>query len=186
MIDGKYGFIDKSGQVVIKPQFTSPGGFSEGLALVRIGGKILDPKPYLTIIDPLGGKYVYIDKSGNALIKLGSEVESIHPFSEGLAAIEMKKKDGYLYCGYIGKSGETLIAPKFGGCESFSDGVARIIYKGKFHYIDKSGNIIITTPYDMAWDFRDGLAFVQSGDDVRDAKYGYIDKTGKVVWQPSK
>jgi WG containing repeat len=87
---------------------------------------------------------------------------------------------------YIGRSGEILIEPQFGGCESFSDGVARIIYEGKFHYIDKWGNIIITTPYEMAWDFRDGLAFVQSGDDISEAKYGYIDKTGKVVWQPSK
>jgi len=36
---GKWGFIDKSGKLVISPQFDaiSHGGFSEGLASVRIG-----------------------------------------------------------------------------------------------------------------------------------------------------
>lgn len=184
MIGGKYGFIDKSGQVIIKPQFSSPGTFSEGLALVRVGGNIIEYSPSLRMTLPPGGRYVYIDKTGNALIRLPAEVENAQPFSEGLAAIEVKKEDGRL-CGYIGQSGETLIEPKFGGCKRFSDGMAMVTHEGKIQYVDKEGKITITTPYEMAWDFRDGLAFVQSGDG-RGARWGYIDKTGKVVWPPSK
>jgi hypothetical protein len=45
--DGYCGFIDKSGKVVIKPQFTWASQFSGGLANVMVG-------------DKMG----YIDKSG--------------------------------------------------------------------------------------------------------------------------
>ena len=36
---GKSGFIDKTGRIVINPQFDLPAFFSEGLAAVFIGGK---------------------------------------------------------------------------------------------------------------------------------------------------
>jgi hypothetical protein len=47
MIDEKYGFNDKNGEIVIKPQFDWTFAFSEGLADVRIDEK-----------------YGYIDKKG--------------------------------------------------------------------------------------------------------------------------
>lgn len=49
VLNGKVGYIDKTGKLVIQPQFDSPFqlSFQEGLALVTIGGK--------------GG---YIDKAG--------------------------------------------------------------------------------------------------------------------------
>ena len=34
-MESKYGFIDKSGKVVIEPQFDGVSDFSEGLAKVR-------------------------------------------------------------------------------------------------------------------------------------------------------
>jgi len=34
-MESKYGFIDKSGKVVIEPQFDEVRAFSEGLAKVR-------------------------------------------------------------------------------------------------------------------------------------------------------
>jgi len=36
---GKYGYIDKTGRVVIKPQFDHGEDFSDGMACVKIGGK---------------------------------------------------------------------------------------------------------------------------------------------------
>jgi hypothetical protein len=47
MRDGKYGFIDATGQMVIEPQFLGAEGFWNGLAQVQ-----------------LEGQYGYIDHSG--------------------------------------------------------------------------------------------------------------------------
>ena len=38
-IDSKWGYINKAGQVVIKPQFDYADDFSEGLTLVRVDDK---------------------------------------------------------------------------------------------------------------------------------------------------
>jgi hypothetical protein len=50
--DRKWGYIDKSGNVVIQPQFADARFFSEGLACVTPDGK----------------KYGYIDKTGQFVI----------------------------------------------------------------------------------------------------------------------
>jgi len=51
-IDGKYGYINQTGNFIIQPQFEDADSFSEGLAAVRINGK-----------------YGYIDKTGQILIE---------------------------------------------------------------------------------------------------------------------
>ncbi|EOZ2107593.1 WG repeat-containing protein, partial [Campylobacter coli] len=51
-LNGKWGFIDKSGKIVIESKFDSGGHFSEGLAGVK-----------------LNGKYGLIDKSGKIVIE---------------------------------------------------------------------------------------------------------------------
>ncbi|MFH5163641.1 WG repeat-containing protein [Campylobacter coli] len=51
-LNRKYGFIDKSGKIVIEPKFDGVGNFSEGLAKVK-----------------LNGKYGFIDKSGKIVIE---------------------------------------------------------------------------------------------------------------------
>jgi hypothetical protein len=52
-------------------------------------------------------------------------------------------------------------------------------------YIDKTGKIVIQPKFDAAEDFSSGLAQVRIGD-WETGKYGYIDKTGKYVWKPSR
>jgi hypothetical protein len=39
MKQGKYGFIDRTGNLVIAPRFENAGGFFAGRALVQLGGK---------------------------------------------------------------------------------------------------------------------------------------------------
>jgi hypothetical protein len=67
------GFIDKTGNIVIKPQFNSAWKFSQGLAAVFIGDKV-----------------GYIDKMGNIVIK--PQFNSAWKFSEGLAAVQTGDK----------------------------------------------------------------------------------------------
>ena len=63
---GKYGFADKTGNLVIPPQFDQTSGFSEGVAAVKIDGK-----------------YGYIDKTGEWVI--GPQYMWADRFSNGLA-----------------------------------------------------------------------------------------------------
>jgi hypothetical protein len=46
------------------------------------------------------------------------------------------------------------------------------------------GHFVINPIYDNAGDFDNGFASVAVGKGD-DAKSGYLDKTGKVIWQPS-
>ena len=62
----KCGFIDKSGKVVIEPQFDDVGAFIEGLAWVK-----------------KDGKWGFIDKSGKVVIE--PQFDGAGDFSEGLA-----------------------------------------------------------------------------------------------------
>lgn len=69
--DGKWGFINLEGRVVIEPIYTSfiPPHFSEGLAAVEKDGKLL-----------------YIDQTGKVELELGSGLSGGN-FSEGLTCI---------------------------------------------------------------------------------------------------
>ena len=37
--EGRWGFVDRSGQVKIAPQFEQAGPFTDGLAVVSVGGR---------------------------------------------------------------------------------------------------------------------------------------------------
>jgi WG containing repeat len=57
---GKWGYTNKDGQIVIKPQFSLAGRFSEGLALVWTGG--------VPLTDPVVRSFVkmgYLDEKGH-------------------------------------------------------------------------------------------------------------------------
>ena len=55
----------------------------------------------------------------------------------------------------------------------------------KWGYVDPSGRMVIEPQFDLAVPFFDGLGLVTVGQDD-DAKTGYIDKTGRYVWKPTK
>jgi hypothetical protein len=185
-IGDHFGFIDKTGSMVIEPKFTSPGGFREGLSLTRIGGKTINQTPGAMIVGPLGGRSVYIDRSGKTIIELDEGIEHARSFSEGLAPVGVIKSDGYLYYGYIDRTGQFAIEPRFADADTFSGGFARILLNGKWGLIDKTGEILFQTEFFLMREFQGGLAQVFDGEDLPSAKTGYIDRAGKIVWQPSK
>jgi hypothetical protein len=193
----KWGYINKSGNFVINPKYTFADQFSEGLAVVKTGGRLITYEMYGDDLseDKSPEKWQYIDKNGKVLIKLSENTENAGKFSENLASVGIIKKDGNLYNGYIDKSGKFIIEPQFGSAEEFSDGFAKVIVNGGFGFVDKTGKLMFSCKYPtecaMVQKFNNGLAWIQKGGDnawtnFREAKYGYIDKTGKEVWQPTK
>lgn len=163
MIDGRWGYIDKTGEMVIKPQFGDALDFSEGLAAVNKSAK--------------GGKYGYMDKTGKMVIK--PQFDMAHDFSEGLACVEVGFLAGEWM--YIDKTGKTIIKPHFSFPQNFSEGLACVRIKGKWGFIDKKGKIVIEPQFDRKANFSKGLAYVKTNDSE-----GYIDKTGKFIWKSAQ
>ena len=185
--NGKYGFIDKSGNVVVPCKYGNAWSFSEGLAAVELDGKwgfidksgnVVVPCKYhaarsfseglaaVRIGDWETGKWGFIDKSGNEVIPC--KYDGAGSFSEGLAVVELD-----YYWGSIDKSGNVVIPCKYDNEYRFSEGLAVVKFDGKYGFIDKSGNLVIPFKYDYANDFSEGLAHVGL-----DGRYFYIDKSG--------
>lgn len=155
--DGLMGYVDRSGKWVIEPQFSTANNFHEGLAAV---GKNSSTVPILN---------GYIDKRGEWVIE--PQYLEAGDFNDGLAAVskvdwEIKIKYGnetsegspsYL-TGYIDKSGELSIPPKYEEGHEFVNGKAfvseyeniklgdTVIYSSRpIDYItDEAGNQYVT------------------------------------------
>jgi DUF971 family protein len=85
----KWGFIDKTGNFVIKPQFDDAHDFSEGLAAVK-----------------LNGKWGYIDKNGSFGIQLQfDDIRVERGFYGGVASVWDSDEESDLY---INKRGEVI------------------------------------------------------------------------------
>jgi hypothetical protein len=163
-IDTKYGFKDKSGKVVISPQFSNTDivfGWSEGLQAVSVGR-------------PSQQKWGFIDKTGEWVIQPTYDAEP-RPFKEGLAAVSVDKK-----WGFINKKGIYVIKPQFMGTWNFSEGLAAVAVSDKWGYIDKRGNMVIEPQFWKGYGFSEGLAPVA----VAVKKWGYIDRRGNVIIKP--
>jgi WG containing repeat len=181
----KYGFIDKTGKVVIEPQFDGieeqftglAGAFNLGEPVFREG---LAP---VTI----RGKWGYIDRTGNFVIK--PQFFVVRPFSEGLAAVQPRNKRGW---NYIDKTGNFLIVSGRGNvaanttiaeAHSFSEGFAWIQANGTYCLIDKTPKIFLSPPLVIAEDvrdFREGMTAVK----LTDGPWVYIGRAGETMFLP--
>jgi len=111
--DGKYGFIDDQGKVVIDLVYDHAQDFSDGLARVWTQGKSR-----------------FIDTDGKAVFE--SEFDDADPFHEGRAKVSLKKPGGYVH-GYVDKAGKLAIEPQYRWAEDFSEGLACVqVSDGKF------------------------------------------------------
>jgi hypothetical protein len=154
----RYGYIDKTGKLVIDTQFDYVKDFSGGLAAIRIG-------------DEHTGRFGYIDRNGK--VAINPQFGFAHNFSEGLAEVEVGNRYGY-----IDKSG-TMVVPPLSevGNPRFSEGLVSMMIGGRWGYFDKAGKVAINPQFDFAFEFSEGLASVRLGKGDT-AKWGYIDKAG--------
>lgn len=194
--DGRWGFMNRGGRVVIAPEFFDERDFFFHLAAVEFPD----------------GKWGYIDETGKLAIPV--RFDEVLDFTEDLAPVRIGRKSGY-----IDTSGRMVIEPRFQSAGEFHEGLARVhiwskvactsgeftndaapLYAfhllgdksehpdcfpkgGKFGYIDKTGKTVITPQFFVAEDFAEGLAVVRV-DETADSKSGYIDRTGRMVIPP--
>jgi hypothetical protein len=192
--DGKWGYINRDGKVVIPPQFDAANDFSEGLAMIRIGspetgkrgwidetGRIIIPPKYELAsgfrdgraIAALGGKEGYIDKVGRVAIEL--KYDKVKTFSEGLGPVRV----GSLW-GYVDTTGSMVIEPQFEDVQGFNEGLSAVQVNGRWGFIDKAGRMVIKSDFIWVLSFNNSLALAKTRGDIYEV-FVYIDKTGKPV-----
>jgi hypothetical protein len=185
--DGKWGFIDLSGNLVIANKYDSAGSFSEGLCAVQTGyaWNYID-KTGKTVIHGdfeaanafsegrasvmINNKYALIDKDGNLLTNPVFDI--IRPFRGGAAAAQA----GNTYS-FIKADGTVLGDFKWGGASDFSEGVAEVFEDYLSGYIDIKGEFVIPLSIDDGSDFSEGLCAAMT----KERLWGYIDKSGSFV-----
>lgn len=205
-VQGKYGFINGKGEIVIEPTYDGlgygypslPGGlvFVEDRAAKKqtyfnpTGEKLFECELRMCGI-PYDGLALYTAKvqTGEGAVatrygymnKQGKvAIQPIYnrafPFSDGLARVNLGKATGF-----INTKGELVTPYRYSQTSDFSDGMAAVSLSagGKFGFIDKTGRLAVAPRFDYVSSFSDGAAAVSVN-----GKYGYIDKKGDYILKP--
>lgn len=121
--NGKYGYADDNGKIVIKPIFLVATEFKNDIAVVCV----------------VNNKYCFINKSGKLAFKCF--FENARNFSEDLAAVMITLQDKS-YWGFINKRGVFEIKPEFDSVTDFNEGKATVARGKRTLKIDKAGNVV--------------------------------------------
>src|ERR1044071_581992 len=175
---GKWGYINRSGEVVIKPKFDSAQPFADGLALVRYPSRKNPSKPD-ELIEGIG----FVDQTGKVVITLDSPLHlNGDSFSEGLTQYSTYDAEKGTVYGYIDTSGKIQIKARFRDASSFVDGLAAVCTEWqKCGFINKEGDFVIEPKYRVTNPFSEGLAL--AGLEEYDI-VGFINKSGEMVIEP--
>lgn len=202
--DGKYGYADTSGQIVIPCQYDIALDFSDGVAMVakekketekqEVGeGDSLIDSLYNSLPGEDPQEYVYeiINKKGKVIKRLDNNIkpDMSDNFSDGMFPVYDGRKKGF-----INKHGKIIVLPQYDGSVTFnySDGVVITQIRGKqsdnkdgyMRLIDTKGKTVSEIPfcndkgcmYDSKGAYHEGLLAVKIN-----GFWGYIDKQGKMV-----
>ena len=162
-----YGYVNRYGNIVIPPKFSTAQSFHEGYATVAV-----EKEPNSTL-------YGVIDTSGTFVVMpnyawLGTP-------SEGRVPYQTQKK-GLTVFGYLNMKGEVVIEAQYTQVSRFNDGLAAVRMEDKEGYINIDGEIIIPIKYNRARMFKNGSAFVSIGKN----KSALINTKGEILWGPYK
>lgn len=156
-VGGKYGFIDKKGNIIIEPQYDIANFFFCDSLCFAKNGELVG----------------FININGEFVTELNTEISWVYAFHNGLARCVASDDK----MGVIDKKG-TFILPTIYKDIERDEGFGLIIEDtlGKKGYVNCKGEFIIPCEYDEVYGFSDGLTVV-----AIDNKYGYMDTLG--VWE---
>ncbi|MFI3286923.1 MAG: WG repeat-containing protein [Rikenellaceae bacterium] len=137
---------------------------------------------YIEACGVVDSKLVAAIKSPTAMIKNLREIIAGGIVSNPYASSDMESelisyKCGNRY-GYVDVDGNVVIEAQWDEVKEMKGGVSRVRMGRKWGLIDSSGAKLSRLLYDEIWDFtaEEGLALV-----VKDSKYGFIDRSGRVA-----
>ena len=207
--DGRYGFVDSEGKLVIPYQYDFALDFSDGMALVcdengwigyiNTKGELVIPYQYdnpserngndfheglcAVVVDGEHEWFSYIDKTGK--LAFPGVFSQDGDFSEGLAAVSTTGED--FQRGYIDHSGKMVITlPEGWWGRKFHDGVAQTQNSDSCFIIDKTGKRLFQVKGDIVYKgsdiiYSDGLAVV-IGKGKYEKQWGFMDKKGRITF----
>jgi hypothetical protein len=200
-VSSKWGFIDRSGSVVVAPTYDAAGDLHEGRIRVNVGshagyidlsGKMVIEPKYDTAGDfrnaravvMIGGKYSLIDPSGKLIADIPYRV--LGDFHQGLLRVQANnltdsngKKLPTKY-GFVDHEGKVVIPPQFMPAGEFPDDSSNLPVGGldrEWVYFDRTGKIQIRIPFGEHLEnpnpFADGRLRFKEG-----FNWGYKDASG--------
>ena len=175
--DGKAGFVDQTGQVVIPLTWDAVRDFHDGGAVAIQDGYYPPPYEEYFYLD-----YYLIDPRGDVVVHLGLDYGDVGDFHNGVACVWDYFTDESWY---INTKGEVVEFPENTFEEDFSFDEGNLIVtrqKGKYGLVNKAGNVVVPFLYDYA-------SWISEGPESQPGRYRYVrdgDRFGLVLdptWQ---
>lgn len=151
----KHGFINESGEWIVKPIYDKTEKFRDGFAKMK-----LDKKEGL------------IDETGKVIIE--PLFDDIDKFEGNIAIVKNNKRYGF-----INREGKILLEPKYDKIQDFKGEYAIIVDNKKNGIVSIKGNVIIEPKYDeIELPFSD-FTYVKNGE-----LWGVVKSDGSEIFAP--
>lgn len=191
--NSRYGLADRNGNLIGNIEYTDINLMHEGVAWARKGSQwgLLDSlgnwktmdEPVIKVCDFNGGigavmirrRWYFVDKDLNKLYGDDQRITRTKGFSDGVAYIRFQNEKGVFGYAYINDDFEVLTKPKFVKAYRFSNGLGRVITRGRYRFVNRAGEIV-GGRYKDAGDFDGKFAKVK-----KRGLWGLIDINGKMV-----
>ena len=187
-----YGVIDKKGSWFLFPEYEYIQQVNDSLWLWAKQGQMgfFHPKekkffPQLYAeLKVLDGNYLlYSTGSNYGLLSpdrkpvLKPEFSTIEVYTSEKVIVASKKLYYSLF--YLNGNLKVFMNYPFTTFSPYKEGMALVIQKGKYGFIDKDGQLMVSTQYDQARPFSFGMAAVRLG-----KKWGFVDKRENMPLSP--
>jgi len=208
-VNGRDGFINSDGEIVLPPAFEKAYRFTEGLAAVQLGGRwgYINPEGRMVIeprfisaglfasgravvqLDSFDEQFGYIDTKGRLVIK--QQFDRAERFVNGIAKVGNATTAGKLLSRiadvgvemderYIDLTGQEVPKPAPQYAGTgAADELIPFSAGDKMGYVNADGKTVIAPRFHSCGPFVDGLALA-----CEDTQFGYINRTGKFVIPP--
>lgn len=181
-VNPTWGLISIEGNVLVEPHYWHLGVPCKGVVVAANSSGNLDLK------------FGFVDMSGDWIVE--PVFERCHDaFNESSVAARFENQ-----WGLVDGQGYWILEPQFDDCSAFHDGLSAVCFggrrkdgiisgEGKYGFVNRYGDIVIRPTFDYVRPFHGGVARVELQDrrwGTNSAKFGYIDKEGYYIWEPTE
>jgi WG containing repeat len=194
-VEGKWGFIDPSGDLRVPAQYSGLDEFGElsvegtAVAIAQLWGFIntkgewvLGPRFHLAencvnhfaAVEMDDGKWHFINRDGSS--GDGARYDRVTCFVDGPPAVVLEGDNAWTY---LDVEHNRLLPVRTNIPQGFDEGLTPMKAGSIWGFVDESGTFVIPPKFDEARGFSEGLAAVRVGN-----LWGYADKSGAIVISP--